>query len=236
MRQSAGRSRRVIFLSRFFLEMFVSRFGFDRSRAALIYRSGFLGDTPTVRPSRAKEILSVSHFYPYKNLLELVEGFLAARRARSEPWTLLLAGGEFVGDYGERVRERLRVLRATEDEVRILGDVAPSEVTGLLLRCGIFAFSSTCENCPTALVEALRVGAPIACSNVGVMPEIAGEAAEYFNPYSPADIERALGVLMDQPDRRAALASAAAARSGIFPGPAQSAAETLNVVRSAALK
>ena len=148
---------------------------------------------------------------------------------------MLLAGGEFVGDYGARVRARLRSLGANENEVRILGDVAGAEVTALLQRCGVFAFSSVCENCPTALVEALRAGAPIACSNVGVMPEIAGDAAEYFDPSSPSDIERALGVLMDRPDRRAELGRAAAKRGAQFPTPAQAAAETLAVIRSAAV-
>jgi glycosyltransferase involved in cell wall biosynthesis len=234
MKQSARKSDRVIFLSRFFLDLFVTRFGFDPKRAVLIYRSGFLPEERELGAARVNEVLSVSHFYPYKNILELVEGFLAARRARNAPWSLLLAGGEFMGDYGERIRDRLHALNAGDTEVRILGDVAESEVLTLLQRCGIFAFSSVCENCPTALVEALRVGAPIACSNVGVMPEIAGDAAEYFDPYSPTDIERALGMLMDQPDRRAALGTAAAARGAEFPTPARSAAETLAVIRSAA--
>ena len=235
MRQSARRSQRVIFLSRFFLDLFVSRFGFDPRRAVLIYRSGFLSRSQSAAPSRNREILSVSHFYPYKNILELVEGFVAARRARNASWVLVLAGGEFVGDYGNRVRDRLRTLNAGDDEVRILGDLAPAEIERLLQRCGIFAFSSVCENCPTALIEALRVGAPIACSNVGVMPEIAGDAAEYFDPYSPRDIERALGRLMDDPARREQLASVALLRTPLFPDPARAAAETLDVIRSAAV-
>jgi glycosyltransferase involved in cell wall biosynthesis len=234
MRGSAWRSRRVIFLSRYFLELFVNRFGFDRNRANVIYRSGFLTDIPKTGSPRRDEVVSISHFYPYKNIVELVEGFLAARRARNAPWVLLLAGGEFVDDYGNQIRERLRSLGADDAEVRILGDVSPPEVAHLLERCGIFAFSSVCENCPTALVEALRAGAPIASSNLGVMPEIAGEAAEYFDPYSAADIERALGMLMDQPGRRAELAQAALARAGRFPTAAQSASETLAIIRTAA--
>jgi alpha-1,3-rhamnosyl/mannosyltransferase len=236
MRQSARRSRKVIFLSRFFLELFVNRFGFDPARGVLIYRSGSLPKSGPGALSRTEEVLSVSHFYPYKNLLELVEGFVAARRKRNTSWVLLLAGGEFVGDYGERVRERLRSLGAGDNEVRILGNITPPEITGLLRRCGIFAFSSVCENCPTALVEALREGAPVACSNAGVMPEIAGDAAEYFDPHSPPDIERALGLLMDRPERRAALGKAAAARGAQFPSPAQAAARTLEVIRSAATR
>lgn len=234
MRQSALRSHRVIFLSRFFLDLFVDRFGFDPKRAVVIYRSGFLPENVRAGSERGNEVVSVSHFYPYKNLLELVEGFLAARRARKAPWTLVLAGGEFVGDYGEQLRARIRALGATDAEIRMPGAVSENEVLTLLQSAGIFAFSSVCENCPTALVEALRVGAPIACSNVGVMPEIAGDAAEYFDPYSPADIERVLGILMDRPDRRTALEKAAVARAAHFPTPGQAAAQTLAVIRSAA--
>lgn len=231
MRMSARRSRRVIFLSRYFLDLFVDRFGFDAARGVVIYRTGPgpVVDAPHV-PHR-HEILSVAHFYPYKNLLELIDGFISARRSRGNDWTLVLAGGEYVGDYGQRIRARLEELDASESEVRLLGDVQPSGVTELLSRCEIFAFSSVCENCPTALVEALRVGVPIACSTVGVMPEIAGDAAEYFDPYSRADIERALGTLMDDPDRRSRLRIASAARGKTFPSPAEAARMTLATIR-----
>ncbi len=234
MRMSARRSRRVIFLSRYFLDLFVTRFAFDVRRGVVIYRTG-PGPAANAEPEpRRREILSVAHLYPYKNLIELIDGFISASRSRQNGWTLVLAGAEYVGDYGDKIRTRLAELQATESEVRLLGDVQPSDVAALLARCGIFAFSSVCENCPTALVEALRVGAPIACSSVGVMPEIAGDAAEYFDPYSHHDIARVLGMLMDEPGRRDALRVASAARGKMFPSPAEAAVTTLAVIRDAA--
>jgi len=231
---SAKRSRRVIFLSRYFLDLFVDRFGFDAHRGIVIYRTGPGPRTGATPDARRHEVLSVAHLYPYKNLLELIDGFISARRARCNDWTLILAGGEYVGDYGDRIRARLAEVEADETEVRLLGDVAASEVSALLARCEIFAFSSVCENCPTALVEALRMGVAIACSSVGVMPEIAGGAAAYFDPYAPADIARVLGGLMDDPKYRDNLRYAAASRGKTFPSPTDAAITTLATIRASA--
>ena len=142
---SAKRSRRVIFLSRYFLDLFVDRFEFDAHRGIVIYRTGPGIQTGATPDARRHEVLSVAHLYPYKNLLELIDGFISARRARSNDWTLILAGAEYVGDYGAKVRARLAQLEVDEAEVRLLGDVAASEVSALLARCEIFAFSSVCE-------------------------------------------------------------------------------------------
>jgi glycosyltransferase involved in cell wall biosynthesis len=48
-----------------------------------------------------------------------------------------------------------------------------------------FIYASSCENMPMILMEAMRSGLPIFSSNLGPMPEILGEAGEYFNPDYP---------------------------------------------------
>jgi glycosyltransferase involved in cell wall biosynthesis len=46
---------------------------------------------------------------------------------------------------------------------------------------------------------------PVACSNVSALPEIAGDAAEYFDPYDVGSIAAALRRLLESPERRAEL-------------------------------
>ena len=52
------------------------------------------------------------------------------------------------------------------------------------------------------------MGLPIACSNRGPMPEILGEAGEYFDPEQPIDISRALRVLINSAKLRKEKATA----------------------------
>ena len=59
-------------------------------------------------------------------------------------------------------------------------------------RAMAFLFPSTVENFPNILVEGLSSGAPTFASKLGPMPEIAGDAASYFDPYDTDDIARAI--------------------------------------------
>jgi len=123
--------------------------------------------------------------------------------------------------------------RAPEGQVILAGGQPSDVVAELLARCEVFAFPSTCENCPTALIEAIGAGVPIACSRVGVMPEIVGDAASYFDASDPHDIARALGGLLRDANLRHELRRRALARARRFPEPPEVAARTLGVLKAA---
>jgi glycosyltransferase involved in cell wall biosynthesis len=53
----------------------------------------------------------------------------------------------------------------------------------------------------------MSAGLPIASSNRSAMPEILGEAAEYFDPETPEEIAAAIRRLIRSPERRAEIAS-----------------------------
>ena len=74
-------------------------------------------------------------------------------------------------------------------------------------------FASSCENMPNILVENMAAGLPIACSNMGPMPEILGDAGVYFNPLDPNDIASAIRKLIKSPDLRSNLAKLAFVRA-----------------------
>ena len=175
----------------------------------------------------------VSHIWPYKNVLQLIEGFVLAQARMSAPFTLLLAGRFFVPSYEQLVLNLLSTLDPDGTRVVLLGHVEHAASQELLEGATGFVFSSTCENCPTALIEALVAGSAIACSNVGVMPEIAGQAAIYFDPDDVASVADALARLMSEPDLRRDLRDRARARAVEFPDQRAVAEQTLRVLESA---
>lgn len=65
-----------------------------------------------------------------------------------------------------------------------------------------FVFSSSCENMPIILLEAMAAGLPIACSKRGPMPEILGDGGVYFNPEQPQEIADAIQTLLEKPTLR----------------------------------
>jgi glycosyltransferase involved in cell wall biosynthesis len=242
MRLSVRRAARVIFISEYFRDQFMRRCGFDVTKATVIYRARRRVAKTARGPALLAElgihsrfVLSVSHLYPYKNLVQLVEGFLISSRARTVPdRQLVLVGTEYFPGYKARIQHALVRHRALAGQVILAGGQPSDVVAELLARCEVFAFPSTCENCPTALIEAIGAGLPIACSRVGVMPEIAGDAASYFDTSDPYDIARALGDLLHDADLRHELSQRALTRASRFPEPPEVAARTLEVLKAAA--
>jgi len=65
------------------------------------------------------------------------------------------------------------------------------------------------------------------------MPEIAGDAAVYFDHYDPDDIARALNTLLSDPDLRSWLREQARVQAQHFPDAAEVARRTLAVIEEA---
>ena len=55
-----------------------------------------------------------------------------------------------------------------------------------------FVYPSLCEGFGLPILEAMSAGCPVVCSNVSSLPEIAGDAAKYFNPLSTEELFEAI--------------------------------------------
>jgi glycosyltransferase involved in cell wall biosynthesis len=224
MRRSALSARRVIFISRYFKDLFVRRFRFPAERGDVIYHGRDTLRMESPKPTllrqlgvRAPYLLCVSHLYPYKNLPALIEGYALARQTlQAKGLQLALVGKARHESYHQRLQELIRQ-RALDDWVVLTGGVEHQAIGSLLGGCAFFVFQSTCENCPTTLIEALAAGVPIACSSAGVMPEIAGDAALYFDPCDPEDIAGVLIRLAEETSLQPALRQKALQQSLQFP-------------------
>ena len=90
--------------------------------------------------------------------------------------------------------------------VRYSGAVPYRELHVRYAQADVCLFASSCENLPNILLEGMASGLPIACSNLGPMPEVLGDAGVYFNPESVRDIARALRDLIGLPELRTRMA------------------------------
>jgi glycosyltransferase involved in cell wall biosynthesis len=144
-------------------------------------------------------VLTVSHVWTYKNLIELIQAFGQVKTQRPGDLKLVIVGAPLDRNYYRKV---VRAVRQTgmEGQVRFLGRVARESLPALYSHAAAFVFTSTCENCPVTLLEAMACGAPIACSNVPPMPELCGDAAIYFDPWKVEEIRDALLTLLDSPE------------------------------------
>lgn len=148
-------------------------------------------------------VLFVGALEKRKNLVNLLEA-LARVRSAGESVDLVLAGreGEASAEVGAAA-ERLGL----GPSVHLLGYLPDTEVRALYRLARLFVFPSLCEGFGLPLLEAMASGLPAAVSRAGALPEVAGDAAAYFEPEDPADIARAVLELLGNEPRRRELAA-----------------------------
>jgi len=149
--------------------------------------------------------LYVGNAYPHKNLERLIEAaaklqFMDARRPQ-----IVIAGKE---DYFyRRLREyaRRRLPAESRDTVRFPGFVDDRILNALYASAEVYIFPSLYEGFGLPGLEAMARGVPVAAARASCLPEIYGQAAEYFDPNSSEDIARTLAGLFSDASRREVL-------------------------------
>ncbi len=153
---------------------------------------------------RAIRCLYVSPVFEYKHQAEVV---VAVKMLRDQGINieLVIAGGG-----GRRALGILRrVLLKIDPEqkfVTVMQFLPNNEVAQLVADADLFVFASSCETFGIALLEAMSIGLPIACSNRSSLPETLQDAGEYFDPQNSKSIARAIGLLVNNGDRRREIA------------------------------
>lgn len=137
-----------------------------------------------------------------KNLAGAVQGFAALPPAVRERHQLVIACFLPDGLRDETLRTAERV--GLGGQVVCTGFVSDEELVVLYQACRTFFFPSLYEGLGLPVLEALRCGAPVACSNVSSLPEFAGDVSRQFNPYDPRSMADALAAALDEPAERRA--------------------------------
>jgi glycosyltransferase involved in cell wall biosynthesis/2-polyprenyl-3-methyl-5-hydroxy-6-metoxy-1,4-benzoquinol methylase len=222
---SARVADRVVFLSSFSRDLLLAQLGVPAARARVVHMGRDPAFEPGARVGTAAllerlgvgqpYVLSVSHAYFYKNLVELVGGFAEALPALPPGCLLLLAGALVEPGYAAQIRAEIE-RTGLGARVRLLGEVPYDDLPALMAGALVHVFSSTCENFPNTLVEGMAAGAPTLAGRLGPMPELAGDGAAYCDPYSPADIGSRLAALARDPAGLAALSARGIARAASY--------------------
>ena len=174
--------------------------------------------------------LVVSDIYIQKNIHNLLIA-LASITDKFPNAKLKIAGSSIDVNYLESLNIIIEK-NNLQDAVEFLGRKSSEELVLLYQKCQIFIFPSTIETFGNPLLEAMACGAPIACSNTAAMPEIAKDAALYFNPVEPDDIARKIIQLTEDKVLLKSLSQKSLARAELFSWEV-TAEKTIEVIKSA---
>jgi glycosyltransferase involved in cell wall biosynthesis len=208
---SARRSARIIAISEATKSEVVSHLGVDESHVDVTYLApGLSAAVDPVPEATLRErhslgespiVLSVSAHRPHKNIERLVDAVSALER----PAVLVVPGygTEWEDELAAHVRRR-----GAEERVRLIGWLGDAELEGFYEAATCLAFPSLAEGFGLPVLEAMARGLPVACSSATSLPEVAGDAALYFDPLDVPAMTGAIDRLLADPDLRERLAAA----------------------------
>lgn len=177
----------------------VSHLGVDRN-----FRPG-LERLPGMPP---RYVLFVGRRGGYKDFGVLVEALAQARLAGA--WLVAVGGGPLTDDEQDLLRraglgERWRQVSASEADLPHWYSCAD-----------LFVFPSRYEGFGLPTLESMAAGCPTVLARSSSLPEVGGDACDYFTPGDPADLAEVLVKLWEDEETRRRRAADGVARAAEF--------------------
>lgn len=136
-------------------------------------------------------ILSVGNVEPRKNYGRLIEAYTNLPREITDKYPLVIVGAGGWNNYDVK----MQIQKAKEDGFRIINPkqfVADEDMPALYSGAQFFVFTPIYEGFGMSPLEAYACGTPVIASKIASVPEAAGEAAVYIDPYDTNDIRAKL--------------------------------------------
>lgn len=154
----------------------------------------------------------VGALHPRKNIPRLITAFQQFSQSNSEIDLLIV---------GENLWKNNRLTfpdlnEATRKRIHFTGHVPLERLTQLMGSAFALVYIPYFEGFGIPLAEAMKCGIPIICGDRTSLPEIAGDAALYCNPFSIDDITEKLLVLTNEPQTHKQLAQLSLERGQLF--------------------
>ncbi len=136
--------------------------------------------------------LTVATNLPHKNLAALLDAI--ALIAPAQRPLLVIAGH---GTEDGALAAHARALGGSREDVRLLGGAHDRGARLAVRARRCLVLPTLHEGFGLPVLEAMARSLPVACSDIAALREVAGEAALYFDPRTPAQIAARLTEILD---------------------------------------
>ncbi len=137
-------------------------------------------------PQLGSYLFYVGNTRVHKNIKNLLKSFAIASKKLPSNIKLVISGDEsFLSKEDKAV---VSEINQSKQRIVFTGFVSKAVLDHLFKNAAAFIFPSLYEGFGIPVLEAFYFKKPILCSNVTSLPEIAGDAALYFDPEQPENI------------------------------------------------
>lgn len=195
------KSTKVIVPTHFVAKDLSALYPFSAGKIEVTYEAS---EPPVHEPAKPVEgikkpfLLHVGSPFPHKNIRHLINAF-ELLEVDNPDLTLVLAGKkEF---YFEEL-EAWAKPRPSYNSIRFTGFVEDDELKWLYENAEAYVLPSLSEGFGLPGLEAMSHGCPLVSSNASCMPEVYGEAAQYFDPHDMDETVAAIKKVLEDADYR----------------------------------
>lgn len=195
-KKEAFEANKIIAVSEATKQDLIQTYHLPEEKIQVIYEASALNSKINLEECKAvkkkyvlpeKFILSLSTLEPRKNIERLLMAFQKLKQETDLSQKLIVAGKD-----NPKIFSKLKINKQVQQDILFIGFVEEKEKACLYKMADLFVYPSLFEGFGLPLVEAMQMGCPIVTSNLSVMPEIVGEAAQFVDPYQINSIQDAL--------------------------------------------
>lgn len=201
---AAKRADHIICISESTRRDLIELMGINADKISVVYHGfGLINDKPAEEIALFCDksfLLYVGARGGYKNFMGLLNAYIASIQLRKHYKLICFGGGDFSQEELEAIEKKGL---SCDCVIQIGGD---DQVLAMLYKTAIaFVYPSLYEGFGISPLEAMSFNCPVVCSNKGSIPEIVGDAGEYFDPTDIDNMRDAIERVVDSDSRRAEL-------------------------------
>lgn len=197
-----GRCKKIITVSEFERQRIQQTLHLDENTLIAIHNGYSSHFKPVDHPETVtckyledkRYILFLGNTDPKKNTHRTLKAYGMYVQQTEHPLPLLVA--DLPESFLEKVIADIE-MPFIKDLLRTTGYIANTDLPAIYSGAAAFLYTSLRESFGIPLLEAMACGTPVITSNTSSMPEVAGEAALFVDPYDEKDIADQLIKLMN---------------------------------------
>lgn len=154
-------------------------------------------------------IITIGTLEPRKNISGLIRAFQILKSKYSFSGKLIIVGRKgWINSFS--MEENLK------KDIIFTGYIEDEHLPILLTSAKAFIFPSFYEGFGLPLIEAMSLGVPVLCSNKASLPEIGGDACEYFDPTDHEEMARKIFWVLEDEKKRNEMSLKGRKRANLF--------------------
>ncbi len=218
----AKKATQVITVSEYSKQDIVSSYGIDPNKVTAIWNGASDHFKVLEQEEKVKTRQKYAKGYPYflfvgalhprKNVARLVRAFIEFKKESTNDIKLLIVGTELWSN----ALKNLDIPDAFKSDIFFTGHLQIDELAKVMGSAMALTFVPYFEGFGIPLVEAMKCGTPIIAGNKTSLPEVAGDAAIYCDPYEVDQIKAKMLELTSSEELRNKLSTNGIKRSELF--------------------